>query len=86
MSLVDDLKSKESTLRGLQEEKANFTGQFEQLKSDLKAKFKIDSIEAAQTLLTEKNRKLAALTKEGDAVLAKITAAIEKAKAKNDNN
>ncbi len=84
MSLVDDLKSKESTLRGLQEEKANFMGQFEQLKSDLKAKFNIDSIEVAQTLLTEKNKKLTALTKEGDAVLAKITAAIEKAKVKNE--
>lgn len=84
MSLVDDLKINEVALRELQEEKAKFMGQFEQLKSDLKAKFKIDSIEAAEKLFTEKNKKLVVLTTQGDVLLAKITIVIEKAKAKNE--
>lgn len=84
MSLVDDLKINEVTLRELQEEKAKFMGQFEQLKSNLAAKFAIDSIDAAEKLLTEKKKKLVTLTTQGDALLTKVTLAIEKAKSKNE--
>ena len=53
---------------------------FEQLKNDLDAKFKIDNLEEAAKLLVENNEKLAEITKKGDVLLAKINEAIEKAK------
>ena len=80
MTLIEELKSNESVLRKLQEEKAKFMGQFEQLKNDLDAKIKIDNLEEAAKLLVENNEKLAEITKKGDVLLAKINEAIEKAK------
>ena len=72
MSTVDTLNAAQTTLRHLETELARLRGQREQLEKDLKEKFGVDTIDAAQALYEQKKAEVDSLDVQVAELLAEI--------------
>jgi len=77
MNAVEKLREKENQIKTLQEKKSRLEGRKEQLLSDLKEKFKVTTLEAAQKLLEEKRTELTKVEDKVNGILNEMDEIIE---------
>ncbi len=73
MTTVDTLNAHQATLRRLETERARLLGQREQLEKDLKEKFGVDTIEAAEKLYKQKKAEVDVLDIQVTELLTEIS-------------